>query len=203
MKEEMVSLIIVGFLLTTSFLALQNAVHVSNASAVTSSSSSIGVYWDSKATLVVSTINWGNVSVNSEKDMTVYVKNLGQETLVFSISTTAWNPSALFLKMYVCWNYNLKPVAPGAVVKVALRLFVTPSAIGSKSFSFSLNVGVGLNKSPDVNSDGLVNILDLTTLTAVYATTAGDLHYYYLCDINNDGVINILDLSAITSAYLP
>ena len=200
-RRKIVALILVASLLITSFMALQSVFRIPNASGVTVLSPNIGIYWDAKATLPVSTINWGNVSIGSEKDTTVYVKNLGLNALILSMNTSAWNPSTVYLKMYLCWDYNLKQVQPGGIVKVTLRLFVTPRVTGVKNFSFNINVGVGLNKSPDLNDDGVINILDLTKLTQVYQTKAGDLKYNYLCDLNNDGIVNILDVTILTSVY--
>ncbi|HVP92555.1 MAG TPA: dockerin type I domain-containing protein [Acidobacteriota bacterium] len=196
-------IILIGtvFLLLTSYMALHTIYNIQNVSAVSVSSPSLGVYWDVKATSPISAINWGNVTIGLEKDVTVFVKNLGQSALILSFTTSAWNPSTVYPNMYLCWNYNLQQVQPGSIVKVILKLFATPRVNSVKSFSFNLYVGTGLNKSPDVNGDGVINILDLTTLTRLYQTKAGDFKYNYLCDFNNDGIVNMLDVTILTSAY--
>lgn len=47
----------------------------------------------------------------------------------------------------------------------------------------------------DANSDGHVNITDLSILLSHYATT------YAACDFNNDGTVNVTDLSILLSHY--
>ena len=170
LKKGIVPLILIVSFLVMSFLALHNVSLVQNVSGVNISSSNIGVYWNAEGTLPVSTINWGNVSLGSEKDVSVYVKNLGPDALILSMNTSAWNPSAASLKMYLCWDYNGKQAGSGSIVKVTLKLFVSPDISGVHNFSFDINVGVGLQKSPDINGDGIVNVLDITILAMAWQT---------------------------------
>lgn len=52
----------------------------------------------------------------------------------------------------------------------------------------------------DVNDDGLVNVLDLTTAASQFlkSTSPGTLRY----DQNSDAQVNILDLTAMASVFL-
>ncbi len=201
LRRDLVPLILVISLLVISFLALQNVFRIPNVSGVSILSSSIGVYWDAGGKSNVATINWGNVSVGSEKDVTVYVKNLGPSALVLSMNTSAWIPSTVYPKMYLCWNYSGQHVGSGSVVKVTLRLFVTPGVSGVSSFSFNINIGVGLQKSPDINGDGKINDLDLALLAKAWGSLAGEPNYDYRCDFNNDGVVGARDLGILSSAW--
>jgi hypothetical protein len=55
-------------------------------------------------------------------------------------------------------------------------------------------------KTGDINSDGSVNVLDLSILLSNYGKTAAQSSNP-ATDLNNDGIINILDLSILLSHY--
>jgi hypothetical protein len=63
------------------------------------------------------------------------------------------------------------------------------------SFYATLNGSGGLSKPADLNSDGVVNITDLSILLSSWNTTSAT------ADINKDGTVNILDLSILLSNY--
>jgi hypothetical protein len=80
---------------------------------------------------------------------------------------------------------------------------IVPS--GSQTGKFSINQGQALSpqaftvtttpKPGDLNSDGTVNITDLSILLSSWNTTSAT------ADINKDGTVNILDLSILLSNY--
>jgi hypothetical protein len=197
-------LILVICLLTVGVLAVQRSIYVPNVSAVTTSPI-LGVYWDQACTKPVSSISWGNVSAGwgSEKDVVVFVKNLGSNATVLSMNMSALNPSSAYLKIYLCWDYGGQLVGPGSVVEVTLRLFVTPLISGVSSFSFNINIagGLGLNKSPDINGDGVVDGLDLAIFSKAWGNAAGRPNYDYRCDFDNEGIVSSDDLRILASAW--
>jgi len=201
LKIKMLAVVLAASLLAMGFLAWRNLSPVPNASAVLASSN-IGVYWDSAATRSVTSINWGNVTPGSENYRAVYVKNLGTEPLVLSMNTSTWNPSSASLKIFLCWDYNGKQVGAGSVVKVILKLIVSYSITGINGFSFDIIIGTGLEKSPDLNSDGIVNIFDATVLGLAWLSRAGSPNYNYRCDFNNDGIVNISDAMIFALGWL-
>ena len=198
-------LIVMTCLLTVGVFAMQRGLFVSNVSAVTASPS-LGVYWNQACTNHVSTISWSNVSAGwgSEKDVIVFVKNLGSNATVLSMNMSALNPSSAYLEIYLCWNYSEQLVGPGSVIEVTLRLFVTPLISGVSSFSFNINIaaGPGLVKSPDIYGDGVVNSRDLALLCAAWMTVAGQPQYDYRCDFLNDGIINSADLAILAEQWV-
>jgi hypothetical protein len=53
----------------------------------------------------------------------------------------------------------------------------------------------------DMNSDGVVNILDLAIVARAYGTKPGDPKWKEDADLNNDKIINILDLIPVARNY--
>lgn len=200
LKKSIVPLILIVFLLVVSFLSSQYVFRVPNASGVTTSSN-ISAYWDAGCTNQTKTIPWGNVSRGTEKDVTVYLKNQGPNSLILSMNMSAWSPSSIYPKIYLCWGYDGKQIGSGSVIKVILKLFISPAITGVRSFSFNINIGVGLEKSPDINGDGVVNIADGALLGRAWMANAGTLKYDYRCDLNNDGLISILDVAKFAVAF--
>jgi hypothetical protein len=141
--------------------------------------------------------------MGSEKDVIIFVKNLGSNATVLSMNMSALNPSSAYLKIYLCWNYNGELAGSGSVIEVTLRLFVTPLISGVNSFSFNINIAAGLclDKSPDINGDGVVNGLDLAIFSKAWGTIAGQPNYDYRCDFYNDGVVNVEDLVILAGAW--
>jgi hypothetical protein len=63
-------------------------------------------------------------------------------------------------------------------------------------FSFVLYLTTRATKSSDLNSDGTVNVLDLSVLLSKWGTTGAQAS-----DINEDNTVNILDLSVLLSKW--
>jgi hypothetical protein len=201
LRGVLLAVVLAVSLLTLSFIATRWGFNVPNVSAVTSAPN-LGVYWDAACSESVSSISWGNVSVGSETDVFVYVKNLGSDSLILSMNMSALDPSTAYLKIYLCWDYDGQPLGSGSVVKVTLRLFVTPGIVGVNNFGFNINVGEGLAKSPDINGDGVVNILDVGLLARSWGARVGESNYDYRCDLNNDGIVNIEDVAILAAHWL-
>jgi hypothetical protein len=53
----------------------------------------------------------------------------------------------------------------------------------------------------DINSDGRVNILDISMAAKAYGSQRGEQRFDSNVDMNEDGTINILDISAIAKEY--
>lgn len=51
----------------------------------------------------------------------------------------------------------------------------------------------------DINEDGIVDILDITTIVENYGTTTIEPYPRY--DVNMDGTVNIVDLDCIASHF--
>ena len=55
--------------------------------------------------------------------------------------------------------------------------------------------------SGDLNSDGVIDIADVTLMAAAFGTSNGDQAYSETADINSDGTVNVLDLSILASHW--
>jgi PKD repeat protein len=53
----------------------------------------------------------------------------------------------------------------------------------------------------DINSDGKVNIQDISIVAIAYGTSEGEPRWNPNCDLNHDTIINILDLSIVATQY--
>ena len=189
----LLAVLLAASLLVLCFYALSGVFNVPNASAV-NTSGGVGVFWDSGCTNPVTSISWGNVSAGSETDVTVYLENLGPDALTPTMNMSDLTPSTAYLQIYLVWNYGGQQLASGQSVNVTLRLFVSPSVSGISSFSFNVNFGTDLYKSPDILKEGIVGPKDLTAFALAWETVAGGPNYDYRCDFNNDGIVNGKDL---------
>ena len=55
--------------------------------------------------------------------------------------------------------------------------------------------------SPDLNSDGFVNVQDVSLMNSSFGCSIGDLCYNPAHDLNCDGFINILDISLLSAGF--
>jgi hypothetical protein len=60
---------------------------------------------------------------------------------------------------------------------------------------------VTLSIPGDINGDGKVDILDISTAARAYGSTLGEQRFEPNADVSNDGIVNILDLSLIARQY--
>jgi len=74
----------------------------------------------------------------------------------------------------------------------------TPYIIdGNNTDRYPLIYPYGYVPSPDVNPDGIVNILDIVRCAVLFGSKPGDPDWNLYVDTNQDGIINILDILMI------
>ncbi len=54
-------------------------------------------------------------------------------------------------------------------------------------------------KNPDINSDGIIDIVDIATVALAFESTPGQPRWYIPADIDNNGIVDIVDVA--TSAF--
>ena len=87
---------------------------------------------------------------------------------------------------------------PGNGGRTGARLDFTPSVEGDYLETLTVSDGITTHllnldsseRSPDINGDGVVNVLDLVQLLLAF----GSVGPGYSQDINGDGAVNVLDL---------
>jgi len=55
--------------------------------------------------------------------------------------------------------------------------------------------------NPDVNGDGIINILDLAIIAKAYGSRSGDIEYEDVTDLDQNGVVNIQDVAIAALEY--
>lgn len=100
----------------------------------------VGVYWNSNGTNPVTSLNWGMIDPGSNKSLTFYVKNEGNQILTLSMSASNWNPSNCTQFMTLSWNLNGATLNPGQTKTATFTLVVSASIKGITSFSFDLTI---------------------------------------------------------------
>jgi hypothetical protein len=98
----------------------------------------VGVYWDSACTNRTSSISWGVLEPNSDKTVTVYVKNEGNSVATLSKATQNWNPSTASSSMTLNWNYSGQTLSVNQVLQIKLTLAISSTISGITNFSFDI-----------------------------------------------------------------
>ncbi|GEM_PF-2744615 len=97
--------------------------------------------------------------------------------------------------------HAIKP--PSLNTTSATQLFqVLQKAVSDSDLGVKSQASTALKNIADVNSDGVVNCLDVAVIRGAFGKKQGDLGYDPRADVNLDGVVNIRDL-AFVSQLLP
>jgi len=181
-------------ILTVEMLYLAN--FALNVSAVTTTSN-LGVYWDSKHTNRVASINWGNITAGTTKTVKVYVRNEGNDSIVLVFTPSNWNPSTASLYLALSGSYDAAKLLVGQIVPVTLALKVAPAAYGISAFSFSIIVEGRKYYLGDVNRDGTVDLKDYFQAAKAYGTSPGMPNWNPYADLDGNSVVNLKDIFAL------
>jgi hypothetical protein len=163
----------------------------------------IGVYRDAGCTEQVSSISWGSLMPGVYQMAIVYVRNEGNDTLIWDLTTRNWQPENAFLFVSFLWSCGSTMIGPGQVVRVTQTLHVADNVPpGLSNFSFDIVFQGTLHFLGDINRDGVVNTEDQTILAAAYGSTPGDIRWNAEADLNKDGAVNLLDLMTLTNDWV-
>jgi hypothetical protein len=193
-KSKLVSVSLVICLFAIELMLLLNATTIRRVGAV--EAIGVGVYWDSKCTNPVSSINWGTLTPGSAKDVIVYIRNEGNGTIALSMKTKNWDPSSAYTYLNLGWNYMGQPIGIGEVAKITLALSVSEQVSGITSFCFDIIIEAQTYvKIPcDINGDGKVDALDLDTLAKAWGEGITKPFVTSQADFNGDEKVSALDL---------
>ncbi len=93
-------------------------------------------------------------------------------------------------------SFNLSFKLPNTAMLGRYSVFTCARYNGWASTTFDY---VWLNS--DINRDGKVNILDISTVAKAFGSKVGDPKYDRAADMNGDGSINILDVAAVARDF--
>ena len=65
----------------------------------------------------------------------------------------------------------------------------------------SMHGKLRINRSPDINGDTLVNIIDLAAVGAAFGSTPASANWNPNADLNLDNTINIIDLATVAANF--
>lgn len=102
----------------------------------------VGVYWDSSCSSAVSFVDWGTVEPGSTKNVTIYVRNEGNDAVNLFMFADNWNPSDASNYMALSWDYANQTIDPQEVVQTTLTLSTSSSMEGITDFSFDIVISV-------------------------------------------------------------
>lgn len=100
----------------------------------------VGVYSDSSCTTVLSSINWGNLTLGASVSYTIYVKNNGTIPVTLTMTTGNWNPTTASSYITLSWNRPNYVLTAGSSVQAALTLNVSSSLTGFTNFAFDITI---------------------------------------------------------------
>ena len=96
----------------------------------------------------------------------------------------------------ITWSSSDEDIAivVGGKVK-GIRVGTATITATNEDSGLAATCEVTVTESPmDVNDDGIVDMLDLVTVSQKYKSSLGDGVYDVICDLNDDGIINLFDL---------
>jgi len=183
--------VLVAFLSSESF----NTLSVPNASAVSTTGNPIGVYWNQAATNSCVSIFWGKLAPGGGKSFVLYVRNEGDQSLYYLLTSGRWNPVGASQYLSLRWSYDGSRMSPGSVLRVSLTLAVSRAVWGVTDFSFDVVILASPNLLGDVDFNGRVEILDLSIIARAFGSSLGSPGWNPNADVNADGRVDIMDLA--------
>ncbi|MGD0494606.1 MAG: dockerin type I domain-containing protein [Candidatus Bathyarchaeia archaeon] len=185
---------------TFEFLHLRNS--VPSVSAV-EATGSIGIYWDAGCTKTVSSIDWGVLSPGQTKEVVVYARNEGNQSILLTVTPMNYSPANASKYLNFTWTCVNTGIAVSKTVQVTQSLYVSPNVGGISDFSFDIIFSGKGYILGDINGDGFVDIYDALVLGSAFGSTSRDSNWNPNADLNNDGVVDIFDSIILAHAMYP
>lgn len=201
--------VVILAIVTVNFVLFETI--ISNVSAV-ETAIGIGVYWDVNCSSRVDSIDWGVLYPGEVKEVRVYVRNELNESFILVLTTVNWNPENASRHLDFSWSAPAL-VKVGEVVEVIQVLSVSSHTIGISDFSFDI-ILEGIVITPDINGDGIVNIMDIAIVAQAYGAKYNETDGMYWhdppckycphtgdADLNSDEKIDIRDIALVAKHY--
>lgn len=195
------------FMVTLTMLAARETMlpeTPSNIASAISTANEIAIYWNPNCSYPAQSINWGTMSPGETTNITIYVRNEGNATVILELTTANWNPQNAPEYLYFSTTPDHETIEAKKVAEVTLTLHADPNTKNISSFSFDINFE-GKNPSTplpsDVNKDGIVDLLDLVIVARAFGSRLGDEEWNDIADIDKNGCVDLKDLVTLARDY--
>jgi hypothetical protein len=101
---------------------------------------SIDLYWDIGCKNAVQAINWGTLGPGDVENLTLYVRNEGENSTTLYLNVSGWNPPNASDYLSIGWNYSGDPIGPGETMSIDLLLYVNQSIAGITNFDVNITI---------------------------------------------------------------
>jgi hypothetical protein len=95
----------------------------------------VGIYWDKDCTNTTRCLNWGLIEPNSNKNLTLYLRNEGNSDVSLRLGASNWTPSNASSYMSLSWNYSGQILKTNELIPIKLTLRVSPTIADITDFS--------------------------------------------------------------------
>ena len=116
----------------------------------------LGAYWDNECTQRVTSIDWGILQPGSNKDLTLFIQNEGDNKIYLTFLTENWSPSIASEYLNLEWDYTGESIKPGEKKQIMLTLTI-PLIIYIEDFSFDILI-IAEESAVAPKLDGVHNI---------------------------------------------
>lgn len=164
-------------------------------------SSSLGVYWDGSCTQKVSSIQWGVLSPGGRKLFSLYIRNEGNMTVSLILNASNWVPVDASRYLSFSWRSNNRTAEVGKTARANLTLLVSKNIRGITDFAFDVAVGAVKYVPGDANNDGMVDVLDIVTISISYGSNPSSSNWNFYADLNFDGTVDLFDLVTVSTQF--
>jgi hypothetical protein len=100
----------------------------------------IEIYWNSKCTERVSSIEWGSLEPGTDKTVTLFIKNKGKTPVTLSHYSSNWNPSEIVNYLSLTWDYTGHSIEFKETVQVTFTLHISENVEPTENFSFDITI---------------------------------------------------------------
>jgi hypothetical protein len=98
----------------------------------------IGIYSNKECTQMISRIEWGIIEIGNSTTNTIYIKNLGETSIILSYMTENWEPARISEHIELTWNYDGITLDPNTNTEITLTLNVKTTIRDIGGFNFDI-----------------------------------------------------------------
>ncbi len=161
----------------------------------------IGIYWDKACTQRANSILWGTLQPSKSREVIVYARNEGNQTVFLTLLVDNWNPTEAAKYLKFSSDSVAYKMQPSGIARISNMLKVSSNIRGISVFSFDIFFNSTRIPPWDTNQDGYVNIFDLIVVNMALGSTPNTQNWDARADVNRDGIVNVLD-AVIVSSHL-